>query len=753
MGFTVTGPSGFTYSQPWSPWDSGETVAITITQPVLVPTTTTLTSSANPSVYRQPVTFTATVTPGLTTYGAVSGYVAFTVDGNTAVDEPIVNGVATYETTSLSVGTHKVVATYLGTSVFATSQATIASQVVNQASSTTTLAYSGYLVPGLPLSLTATVAIVPPSYGDPTGSVTFMDGTTALGTINLSGTASTETATLSLPTGLSLGSHSLTAVYSGDTNTLGSTSAALKLTVAQIVTETSLTTTVNPVVIGQPVTLTATVSPSSAGGAKPTGSVTFSDGTTVLGTVALSSTGVAQLPVSFTTPAGSHSLTAVYSGNATFAGSTGTLTQSVVSTPTVPQIYISPSANPAIVGQPVTFTVYVGTSLQTGVTGTVTLLDGTTTLGSGTLVNDKVSLIAAFATAGPHAITASYSGDPNFAAATSSVLTETINLPTPGTVIGQGTILNKQDSFTANVAAAVVYGVASYSGTLSFADTKAGDTFTAATITSVQLSESPVVVGPTTINGYFTITGTATLNGGTSAAYNFTASGSLPFPANAGSTGGVGFTVTGPSGFTYSQPWSPWDSGETVAITITQPVLVPTTTTLTSSANPSVYRQPVTFTATVTPGVTTSGAVSGYVAFTVDGNTAVDEPVVNGQAVYETTSLSVGTHKVVATYLGTSVFATSQATIASQVVNQASSTTTLAYSGLPGAWTAPELDGHGRYQVAQLRRSHRQRDVHGRHDGPGHGQPERDRHHRDRDVVAADGPFAGLALAHGGIQR
>ena len=259
----------------------GQTVAITITQPVLVPTTTTLTSSANPSVYRQPVTFTATVTPGLTTYGAVSGYVAFTVDGNTAVDEPVgSNGQAVYETTSLSVGTHKVVATYLGTSVFATSQATIASQVVNQASSTTTLAYSGYLVPGLPLSLTATVAVQSPSYGYPTGSVTFMDGTTALGTINLSGTGTTQTATLPLPTGLSLGGHSLTAVYSGDTNTLGSTSAALKVNVAQIVTETSLTTTVNPVVIGQPVTLTATVSPSSAGGAKPTGSVVFYDGGT-----------------------------------------------------------------------------------------------------------------------------------------------------------------------------------------------------------------------------------------------------------------------------------------------------------------------------------------------------------------------------------------------------------------------------------------------------------------------------------------
>src|SRR5205807_8411067 len=181
-------------------------------------------------------------------------------------------------------------------------------------------------------------------------------------------------------------------------------------------------------------------------------------------------------------------------------------------------------------------------------------------------------------------------------------------------------------------------------------------------------------------NGYFTITGTATLNDGSAAAYSFTASGSLPFPANPGSTGGLAFQATGPDGFSYSTPWKPWDPGETVTLTITQPVRIPTTTHLTSSANPSVYYQPVSFTATVTPGLAISSPVGGSVSFTVDANAPVSEPIVDGKAVYATTRLGVGTHTVVASYLGTSLFAPSQDTLA-QVTNQAGSTTTLSYSG------------------------------------------------------------------------
>ena len=135
---------------------------------------------------------------------------------------------------------------------------------------------------------------------------------------------------------------------------------------------------------------------------------------------------------------------------------------------------------------------------------------------------------------------------------------------------GQGTLLSKQDAFSVNVQTVVVGGVASYSGQLSFSDKSVGDTFTAATITSVQIIpiQTPTA-GIALTEGYFIITGTATLNNGTSAAYNFTATGSLPVAGNPNSTGGLEFQVSGPNGFSYSSPWKAWDSGETVAITLT----------------------------------------------------------------------------------------------------------------------------------------------------------------------------------------
>ena len=57
----------------------------------------------------------------------------------------------------------------------------------------------------------------------------------------------------------------------------------------------------------------------------------------------------------------------------------------------------------------------------------------------------------------------------------------------PGTVTGTGTMLQGQDAFSSNVVASVIGGVSSFSGQLSFSDSKAGDTFQSATITSVQI--------------------------------------------------------------------------------------------------------------------------------------------------------------------------------------------------------------------------------------------------------------------------
>src|SRR5262249_52318553 len=140
-----------------------------------------------------------------------------------------------------------------------------------------------------------------------------LDGATTLGT----GTLSAGKATL-LVSSLTVGSHTLTAVYSGDTNFAGNTSAAITQTVNKATTTTALVSSVNPSTTGQTVTFTATVSPQSGG--TPPGTVTFRDGATNLATIAMSG-GKASFTTSSLTR-GTHTISAVYSGDTNFNGST-----------------------------------------------------------------------------------------------------------------------------------------------------------------------------------------------------------------------------------------------------------------------------------------------------------------------------------------------------------------------------------------------------------------------------------------------
>jgi hypothetical protein len=90
---------------------------------------------------------------------------------------------------------------------------------------------------------------------------------------------------------------------------------------------------------------------------------------------------------------------------------------------------LTSSVNPAIVGQTITFTVTVtpGCGSVGAPTGTVTFSDGSTVLGSGTLASGRASFSTSALSAGSHSITASYSGDSNFNASTSAILTEVVD--------------------------------------------------------------------------------------------------------------------------------------------------------------------------------------------------------------------------------------------------------------------------------------------------------------------------------------
>jgi hypothetical protein len=279
-------------------------------------TTTGLSSSPNPSALGKPVQFTATVTATLS--GTPTGTVTFK-DGATVLGtRTLSSGQAILITTTLTAGSHSISATYNGATYFTGSSGSLTQVVEN--SSTTALASSRNPSEyGQSVRFTAT--ITHSGSGTPTGTVTFKDGATVLGTIAVSSShASLSTSTLSAVT------HTITAVYSGDSNFSGSTSPVLKQVVNKAGSLTTVKSSLNPSTLGQTVTFTATVKSSTTG--TPAGVVNFMDGTTKLGSHPLSG-GTAAFSTSKLT-VGTHSITAVYLGNTDFTTSTSPVLKQVV---------------------------------------------------------------------------------------------------------------------------------------------------------------------------------------------------------------------------------------------------------------------------------------------------------------------------------------------------------------------------------------------------------------------------------------
>jgi hypothetical protein len=222
-------------------------------------------------------------------------------------------GSAILTTSALTAIDHAVTVTYNGDAEFLTSTSGPLNQAVSPASTTTALSSApNPSIFGEPVTFTATVEVVAPGAGVPMGTVTFSDDSTTLGTAALTG----GSASLSIAT-LGLGGRTITAVYDGGTNFAWSSSPALVQTVEQAATATTVSSDLNPSLLGQPVTLTATVS-SAAG--TPTGTVTFKDGTRILGDATLSG-GAASLTTAGIV-AGNRPVTAEYPGDASFAAST-----------------------------------------------------------------------------------------------------------------------------------------------------------------------------------------------------------------------------------------------------------------------------------------------------------------------------------------------------------------------------------------------------------------------------------------------
>ncbi len=272
---------------------------------------------------------------------------------------------------------------------------------------------------------TVTFTAVVTGAGTPTGEVTFYDGALAIGTATLVGGQA------SLPvTTLAEGLHSITASYAGDWYNAASVSAALPHTVTdgRPTTTTTLALTAGhaPSYPGQAVTFTATVA-----GSAPSGSVTFKDGATVLGAGTLDGAGLATLTTS-ALALGAHSLTAEYAGDVNNKPSASApLDHTVAEFRAVPTVTLTSGANPSVIGVPVTFTVAVtGSGTASGL---VTLKEGATALGTGTLDGSaRAGVVTALhAPLGAHSLTAEYAGDDNNQPAASAPLLQTVNARPP----------------------------------------------------------------------------------------------------------------------------------------------------------------------------------------------------------------------------------------------------------------------------------------------------------------------------------
>ena len=308
-------------------------VSVTVTKTA---TTTTITPATTTPSAGSSLVVNASVTVTGSSSTAPSGTVTFLMDNVSQGVVPITSGTATsasYTIASVPAGTHALLATYSGDSNYATSTSTPVTITAAKSASTTTLtAMPAVLAAGTTETLTATVAPTTAVTGTTytlTGTVSFYDnGTTLLGTATVSA-GSASISGVDLANNIS---HSVTAIYSGDTSWIGSTSAALILAATTVPDTVVLTSNYNAANPGQALILTATVTPNAppalTAEQNPSGNIIFYNGTTVIGTVALTpSTGDSSI-ASFTTetlPGGQDILSAYYVGDSYYDSETSNL--------------------------------------------------------------------------------------------------------------------------------------------------------------------------------------------------------------------------------------------------------------------------------------------------------------------------------------------------------------------------------------------------------------------------------------------
>ena len=595
-------------------------------------TTTTLASNPDPSGFGQNVTFTVTVVTGAGT-GNLTGTVTITdtFGGNTttlasglALDA---SGVATFSTTTLAVGLHSVVASYNGDTMhFTSTSAPALIQTVLEGTSTALTSTANPSAVGQNVTFTATVSISGGGGVTPDGTVSFMDGTTLLSTqtINAGGVAMFATSTLTA------GVHQITAVYNGDAakQIQGSTSAVLNQDV-QAPTTATLISSLNPSFYGNSVTFTATIPPS--GTTAPTGTVSFLDGATQIGTGTLSGNpGVA----TFTTAnlnMGTHSITVSYPGDSYNGPSVSLpLNQVVKQAQTATNVTATPS--PGIAGGPETITATVTVTAGSGTpTGTVTFTSGTTQLGSAPVSNTGTATITPALAQGSYQIVATYSGDANNQGSASAPLPLTVVQATTQTVL-------------------------------------------------------VVAPNPALVLAPITFTATVTGNGGApTGSVNFLANGNVIGTGTVNPSGTATFTTStlavGTYAITATYTGDANDAGSVLSPVSLTVSLATTATAITVTPNPALVGAAITITAKVTGN---GGTPTGTVNFIANGNTLASATLNAGTASFTTSTLPPGTYSITASYLGDAADAPSSSAAISETVGLIPTTTSLGSSTTTG---------------------------------------------------------------------
>ncbi|MFN2974544.1 Ig-like domain repeat protein [Terriglobus aquaticus] len=321
----------------------------------------------------------------------------------------------------------------------------IVTQPPSSARSTATLLTSlpASALPGTPLSLAATVSFSGGSPA-PTGLVTFFDRGTALGSAVVNGTGSTAPFLVTL----AAGSHSITAVYGGDANFTGSTSAAAVVSLAQAATTATLSTSATAVAAGGAVSLTVVVGHGQVA-VTATGTVTLREGATTLAALPLTG-GSATFSVAGVS-AGTHNYTVAYSGDTAYLPTVSNAV-TVSATRSVATLAVSGPAT-LLAGATAQLSISVSAANATP-TGTVLLQEGGNTLASVALSSGNATVTVPALPGGAHTLTATYSGDANLASA--SVIVPLSILDFTLVASGTGGITVAAGASTGNTAALVL---------------------------------------------------------------------------------------------------------------------------------------------------------------------------------------------------------------------------------------------------------------------------------------------------------